>query len=112
MAKVARPIALGLGASPASDASPPANRRRHRAARFRIAGPVIAAIAVFGVLLMFAETHGRVHESVDAPVSVSTATPAISVSNAETRPRDRPAEYFPDQFRVEHWDESPLPPQF
>jgi hypothetical protein len=112
MAKVAHPIALDQDLSRTSDALQPPHTRQHGAVFFRLRGQVIAAIAILGVLFLISATPGRVHEAVVAPVSASTMTTATPVAKVQKQPGNRPTGYFPDQFKVEQWDESPLPPQF
>jgi hypothetical protein len=73
-----------------------------------LVGPCAAAFA-----LLNGEAAVIATKNADVP-SVAARTPVAAEPREQsvTRRTERATDYFPHQFDVKHWDDSPLPEQF
>jgi len=89
--------------------------RSQRAARLTAVIGVAAVIAAFGLfflLVALPAVIGSVDDLAGIAAATSDAVPADTPPSDAISYGNGPTGYFPDQFTVEHGDDSPLPPQF
>lgn len=115
MAKVLHPMSSDFEAPRTMEELKQAQTIFGRVGRGDTVSRVLAELAVFcglAFLVAMPATCTRFGDLSESRVAKSAVTPAAAVSSAGPEFGNGPTGYFPDQFVVKHWDESPLPPQF